>query len=188
MRLTSRLFRPLGTVLLPLSMLAGVAALPTGVSAAAPQHVNFSGTIPNVDLCGFNTTLTYSGVDTFTPVFDSAGNLVAFKDLHQEQDTYTTTNGQSITIHSGGMQTGTFTLNPDGTLATTLITYKGLPEQLKTPNGPVLTQDAGIITFFNLFDSSGNFISQTVTAESGPHPEADSGFTLFCQAVTAALS
>jgi len=131
--------------------------------------------------------LTYSGTDTFSPVFDSAGNLIAFKDLHQEQDTYTAANGKSITVHFAGFQTLTLTMNLDGT-STGVVTDKGLQEQLKAPNGGVLTADMGIIIFTNLFDSSGNFISQTVNVVAGPHPEADSGFTLFCQVVTAALS
>jgi hypothetical protein len=144
-------------------------------------------TQPNVDLCGINTTLAFQGVDNFFPVFDSSGNLIAFKDTHQEQDTFTAANGKSVTDHFAQNVTGTFTTNPDGTM-TQVFTYKGLPEQISTPNGPVLTQDAGIITFVVLFDRSGNFISQTVTVENGPHPNADSGFTLFCQVVTAALS
>jgi hypothetical protein len=187
MRLTSRPFRIVCTLLLPVSVLAGIAALPTGASAAAPQHVNFSGTILNVNLCGINTTLTFSGVDTFTPVFDSSGNLIAYKDLHQETDTFTAANGQTFTNHAAGQQTSTFTMNPDGTFTQTFVD-KGLQEQLKGSSGGVVTADVGIITFVNQFDSSGNFLSQTVTVVAGPHPEANSNFTLFCQVVTAALT
>jgi hypothetical protein len=81
-----------------------------------------------------------------------------------------------------------FTLNPDGSFATAVVTNKGLPEQISTPNGPVLTQDRGLITFLDLFDSSGNFISQSILVDKGPHPDAESGGSLFCQVITAALS
>jgi hypothetical protein len=187
MQLSSIRFRVLGSLLLPLSMLAGVAALPTGVSAAAPQHVNFSGTQSNVDVCGIPVTVTYSGVDNFWPVFDSSGNRIAFKDTHQEQDTFTAANGQSITLHVAAQETQTTTTNPDG-IVTVVSTYKGLPEQIETPNGPVLTQDAGLITFVDTFDAAGNFLSDTISVENGPHPEADSGGALFCQVVTAVLT
>jgi len=32
------------------------------------------------------------------------------------------------------------------------------------------------------------FISQTIESVSGPHPEAESGFTLFCDVVVPALT
>jgi hypothetical protein len=170
-----------------LALVATALILPATARAAAPIHHNFSGTMPGVDLCGITTTLAFSGVDNFSPVFDSSGNLIAFMDTHQEMDVFTAANGKSIENHFAAQLTRTFTTNPDGTL-TVVSTFKGLPEQLSTPNGPVLTQDAGVITFLDLFDSAGNFISETVLVENGPHPEADSGFTLFCQVVTAALS
>jgi hypothetical protein len=78
-------------------------------------------------------------------------------------------------------------VNSDGTF-TIVSTFKGLPEQLSTPHGPVHTQEVGFIQFVNVFDSTFNLISQTITVENGPHPDADSGSTLFCQVVTAALS
>jgi hypothetical protein len=188
MRLTHRLSLILGTVVSLASLLAGLIVLPaTAHAAPTVQHVNFSGTATGVDLCGINTTLAFEGVDNFFPVFDSSGNLIAFKDMHQEQDTFTAANGKAVTIHTADQVTATLTLNPDGTF-TQVITFKGMPEQIKTPNGPVLTQDVGIATFVRLFDSSGNFISQTVIVEKGPHPDLDSGFTVFCQVITAALS
>jgi hypothetical protein len=177
----------LGTTLLLMSLLVGAVIVPDTAQAAAPQHVNFSGTVPNVDLCGITTTVMYSGVDTFTPVFDSSGNLIAFKDLHQEQDTYTAANGQSVTVRTAGQHTGSLTMNPDGTV-TFVSTSKGMPEQISTPNGPVLTQDVGFVSTIFLLDSSGNIISSTIIIENGPHPEKDSGFALFCQVVTDALS
>jgi hypothetical protein len=173
-------------VLLP-ALLAVALILPATAKATGPQHSNFSGTFTDVDLCGISTTLTFSGVDNFFPVFDASGNLIAFKDTHQELDVFTAANGKSIENHFVNPSTATITTNPDGTV-TLVQTYKGLLSQLSTPNGPVLARDAGIITFVNLFDSSGNLISQTFLVVAGPHPDAASGFTLFCQVVTAALS
>jgi hypothetical protein len=183
MRTTRRRSLIVGTML----SLAGLLLVPTTAGAAGPEHGNFSGTATNVDLCGFTTTLTFRGVDNFFPVFDSSGNIVAFKDTHQERDVYTAANGKSVVDHFVQQVTATFTANPDGT-TTFVATYKGLPEQLSTPNGPVLTQDVGLATIVYVFDSSDNLISVTPIVEHGPHPDLGSGFSLFCQVVTAALS
>jgi len=86
-------------------------------------------------LSGINTTLTYSGIDNFTPIFDLTGNFISSKDLHQEQDIYTAANGQSIILHFANQQTQYLTMNSVGTF-TGVNTYKGLPEQLMSPNGP----------------------------------------------------
>jgi hypothetical protein len=167
--------------------LVGLLIVPATAQAAGPQHVNFSGTATNVDLCGINTTLAFEGVDNFFPVLNSSGNLIAFKDTHQEQDTFTAANGKSVITRTAFQETSSLTVNPDGSF-TVLFTYKGKPEQIATPHGPVVSQDVGIATFVNLFDSSGHLISQTVLVDKGPHPDLESGFTLFCQVVIPLLS
>lgn len=178
----------LGIALSLVALIGGSMIAPTAVHAAQPQHINFSGTATNVNLCGINTTLAYSGVDNFTPSFDASGNLVFYKDLHQETDTYTAANGRSITIRTAGVNTGTFTTNLDGTF-TQVFTDNGLQAQIQTSNGPVLTKDVGVIVFTWLYDSGGTFISLTTNVVAGPHPIATSpDFALFCQVVTSALS
>jgi hypothetical protein len=168
-----------------LTLLALALALPTAARAATPSHTNFSGTAPGVDLCGITTTLTFSGVDNFWPILDSSGNQIAFKDTHQEKDVATAANGKSIEDHIAVQQIATSTTNPDGTF-TEVDTFKGVPQQLSTPHGPVLTQGDGLITFVDQLDKDGNVISQTIVVDNGPHPDADG--SLFCQIVTAALS
>ena len=72
---------------------------------------------------------------------------------------------------------------------TFLTSYKGLPEKIHTANGPVLLRDAGIITFADTFDlDTGDFISSEIVVNKGPHPEADSDFTLFCDVISEALT
>ncbi len=69
-----------------------------------------------------------------------------------------------------------------------MTTYKGLPEKVQTTHGPVLTRDAGLITFADTFDlGTGDFIGSEVTV-NGPHPEADSDFLLLCEVITEALT
>jgi hypothetical protein len=46
-----------------------------------------------------------------------------------------------------------------------------------------------VTTFADTFDlNTGDFISGEILVNSGPHPEADSDFVLFCEVITAALS
>jgi hypothetical protein len=172
---------------LVLPVLATALALPTAASAAGPQHMNYSGTALNVALCGIATTLTFRGVDNFWPSFHAAGTILAVKEIHQERDVYTAANGKSIEEHFAGQQTATATVNSDGTF-TMVQTYKGLPEQVSTLHGPVLSRDAGIITFVDQFDAAGHFIAQTIAVDKGPHPDGDSAGAVFCQIVTATLS
>jgi hypothetical protein len=75
-----------------------------------------------------------------------------------------------------------------GTITFT-ATYKGLPEKIQTAHGPVLLRDAGVITFADTFDlQTGEFISSETLVNNGPHPEADSDFTRFCEVVGGALA
>jgi hypothetical protein len=175
-------------LLLP-ALLALALILPATAKSAGPQHVNFSGTIADVDPngCGITGTFAFRGVDNFWPVFDSSGNLIAFKANHEETDVLTAANGKSVQIHFADQETASATTNPAGTF-TVVRNFKGLPVQLSTPNGPVLLRDAGLITFVDQFDSAGNFLSETITVDKGPHPDAESGGSLFCQVITAALS
>jgi hypothetical protein len=173
-------------MLLP-ALLAVALVLPATAKAAGPQHSTFSGTATGVDVCGISTTLTFSGADNFWPVFDSSGNLVAFTDNHQEHDVFTAANGKAVEVHFAQRATNTFTANPDGTF-TQVFNLRGLLEQVSAPSGPVLTQSAGMLVFVDVLDSSGDLLSQTFTVEKGLQPEADSGFTLFCQTVTPLLS
>ena len=106
---------------------------PPPAKAAGPEHSNFSGTQPGVDACGITTTLTFRGVDNFFPIFDASGNLIGYKDTHQERDVFTAANGKSIENHFAQEVTASsFTTNADGS-STAEFTYKGLLWQISTP-------------------------------------------------------
>lgn len=179
-------------LLLVVGLLGLVAAMavPTSGLAAKPTkfHDNFDDTFTDPDLCGVGPVTGHAvGVDNFTVLsVDTNGDPVNFKDTSSFKLTWTAANGKSVVVSGAGQTTGTGTANPDGTF-TFVQTYKGLPEKISTPNGPVLSRDAGIITFTDTFDANGNFVSQTIT-QHGPHPEADADFALFCQIVAPLLS
>ncbi len=99
-------------------------------------------------------------------------------------------NGKSVVTTLAGEISGTGALVDEAARTITFLTsYKGLPEKVQTGNGPVLLRDAGIITFADKFDlDTGAFISEQVVVNKGPHPEADSDFTRFCEVITPALT
>ena len=63
-------------------------------------------------------------------------------------------------------------------------------------DGTVAIKDVGRIVLATVIDYNGTptdteddvFISQSIESVSGPHPEAESGFTLFCEVVVPALT
>jgi len=170
--------------------LVAAMAVPTSGLAAKPTkfHDNFDDTFAEPDFCGIAVTGHAVGVDNFFVLtVDANGDPVDFKDTSSVKVTWTAANGKSVVVSSAGQHTGTGTTNPDGSF-TFVNTYKGLPEKIFTPNGPVLTRDAGIISFADTFDKDGNFVSSTVVTQKGPHPEADADFDLFCQIITPLLS
>ena len=167
-------------------VLAWVSILPVSAQAAGPIHANISFTFPDDNVCGIHVTTSGIGVDNFTPIFDSDGNLVRVFDRSEFHITFIAANGKSVQVSAAGTRIANLVVNSDGTTTIT-TTYKGLPEKISTTRGAILTRDAGIITFITTVDSEWNLISQTVT-QSGPHPEADADFALFCEVVTAALA
>jgi hypothetical protein len=97
--------------------------------------------------------------------------------------------GKSVLIFFAAQQVNAAPIdNGDGTV-TFVTTFKGLPEMIKLPNGRVLSRDVGFIGFNDTFDATtGDFLGETISPENGPHPDADSGFTLFCDVIVPALS
>jgi hypothetical protein len=159
---------------------SGVAAKPVFHS-----HENFSDTFPD-NVCGIPGTSVVRGVDNFTVYANNR-----FKDNFILTSTFTATaSGKSIRIHVAQQVTGNDEPidNGDGTV-TFVNTFKGLPEQLKIANGPVLSRDVGVVTLTQTFDATtGDLISQTASGEKGPHPDLDSDFEIFCDVLVPALT
>ncbi len=106
--------------------------------------------------------------------------------------TSTAENGKLVTVSSAGASSFTSTLNDDGTVTFT-STYKGLAEKIKGRGKP-LVADRGIISFVTTVDfgdpedHDDDIVVDDVVVQKGPHPEADSGFSLFCASVQQALA
>jgi hypothetical protein len=183
-----------GRTLLTGSLLAATAAvvLPAVAHADPPEtfHGNFDDTFEDVDVCGINVDIRAQGAFTDHVFFDNDGNFERFTSTSSVTQTLTADNGKSVVIKNAGQFTDTDGVIDEAAGTITFVyTYKGLPEQISTSRGPVLVRDAGVITFADTFDlDTGDFISSEILVNSGPHPEADSEFELFCEVITAALS
>lgn len=85
--------------------------------------------------------------------------------------------------------------NGDGTI-TVVSQTTGIPVEIRQDDGTVGLKDVGRIVFSTVLDYNGTptdteddeFISQEILSISGPHPEAESDFTLFCPTVVEALT
>jgi hypothetical protein len=161
--------------------------LPGTASAAKPIeqfHDHFTDSFSS-EICGIAVDVDVVVTDNFFILADGT-----VRDTSSVRQTFTNTeNGNSIVLSGMGQFIGPAPIVDEeaGTI-TFLTSYKGLPEKIQTAQGPVLLRDAGLITFADTFDlDTGEFISSE-TIVNGPHPEADSDFTLFCEVITGALA
>jgi hypothetical protein len=176
--------------LFALAGLAGVLLMAVMASnaAAAPLVDRFHGTFSETfadNICGIDGTSVINGMDNIQVFADGT-----FKDQFRENQVFTSTaTGKSVLIFVAEQGTGVGPIdNGDGTV-TFVNTFKGLPEKLKLPNGPILLRDAGFVSFIDTFDATtGDFISEVISPENGPHPDLDSGFALFCDVIVPALT
>ena len=139
-------------------------------------HGTFSDSFPDT-VCGIDGTTVVSGMDNIQEFADGT-----FKDEFRQNYVFTSAaNGKSVLLFIAQQFIGTGPIdNGDGTI-TFVSTFKGLPEKVKIPNGPVLLRDAGFVSFNDTFDATtGDFLGETISPENGPHPDLDSGFALFC--------
>jgi hypothetical protein len=156
-------------------------ALPGGAYAAAPTfHDKIKLTIPEVDICGFVGTLDVNGSQVIT-LSDTTVKVTG-----QVTQVLTTAAGKSVVIENTGQFSSTFAASGD--TIKFVDTYKGLPEKISARGkGGTVLRDAGVISFITTI----NVVTGDVTTDvvvKGPHPEADSDFTLFCTAVADVLT
>jgi len=182
----------MGRLRLPLclALFAALALMPTAALAAPPEHehVRESGTDVDPDFCGTGESIniSFDNVVNFWAAADSPTALVRTTISGETVFTNPDT-GDSIIVSYAGQQTIEFVSgDPDG-IHTVLVTSKGLPERIYTPNGPVLTRDAGLITFLFTVNGEGEVIETETVVVKGPHPQADADFELFCELAIPAL-
>lgn len=174
------------------ALITALAVLPAGALAAKPGvfHDNFSFTEEDVDLCGVTVDVAAEGVFTTRNFFDNEGNFTRFVLTHSEKLTYTAANGKSVILQVAAQEISLpVVVDEAAGTVTTFFTFKGLMTKLQTANGPVLLRDVGLFTATATLDlETDELISFEVFVVKGPHPDVESGFTLFCEVVTEALA
>jgi hypothetical protein len=166
-----------------------VAALLPVAASAAPsiEHVRDVGTDVDPDFCGTGETVNVA-FDVRANIFFTPGAEEEFDKLTQSGKVVFTNpaNGRSVILTFAGQVRNVITEGSEEGVHTHVFTTKGLAEKIRTANGPVLTRDAGLIVETVTFDENDEVIDYSATWK-GPHPEAASGFELFCEVTTAAL-
>jgi hypothetical protein len=170
------------------ALVTALVALPAPALAAKPIaqfHDHFTDSF-SAEICGIDVDVDLVVTDNFFLYADGTT-----KDTSSVKQTFTNPeNGKSVVVSSAGQITGPPpVVDEEAGTITFLTSFKGLPEKIQTAHGPVLLRDAGIITFADTFDlETGEFISSETIVNKGPHPEADSDFTLFCEVISGALT
>lgn len=164
-------------------------ALMASTARAAPVvhhfHNSFSDTFADT-LCGVDGTSVVNSVANVQILADDT--LRSEVRLSQVFTSATTGKSVSILVAAQFVAAGSPIDNSDGTVTFT-DSFKGLSERIKLADGRVLSRDAGFYVVNDTFDAtSGDFLGETISPENGPHPDLDSGGSLFCDLIVPALS
>jgi len=168
----------------------GAATVAAGKGGPANSGVLARFTFPDDEICGISVTtdLFLAGAE-WEPAFPGHPPLKATGTLKL---TWTTVDGKSLQLHSSGNTVREITEWIDENTFRATETATGLRDALSTPQGPVFLRDVGRIVIENLVElqEGGGFVvlDTEILEVSGPHPHAESGFTLLCAAVTSVLS
>jgi hypothetical protein len=167
-----------------------VVGLVSPASAGKPEqnheHVFFVD--EDQDVCGINVDVVVDVRFNDKVFFDADGNFVRFMGTVSGSNTFVNDAGESVVVSFAGLSRETESIDQTAGTITFHTSVRGLPEKISTPHGPVLTRDAGLISFVNVFDlATEELISSEVIVDHGPHPEAESDFTLFCEIIISEL-
>jgi hypothetical protein len=176
------------TVLLGIIVAAlALSAAPSAVAANPDvNHFTMSDSLTDNDFCLTGQTVDISSFVRGTE-FLAPNQRVDYRNVTEGYFLFTNPlNGATvIQDFAGPFSTTIISGTPEG-IHTVVETHKGLPEMVRTDHGGVLTRDAGYIVFHEVYNGD-QFVSSEIFINRGPHPDAESDFTLFCEVVTSAL-
>jgi hypothetical protein len=176
-------------ILTPLA-LATIMALSAQLAlGAAPVHDKFvvDETFPD-NVCGIDVTTH----------LEIKGNVLIFSDgarvIDASRIVITWTNAAGVWLENFVRGPGHITEELNGDILTVTVRATGIQERLRSAEGISAAFDRGQITIEQVIDlndlenpDDDVFLSFTILSQHGPHPEADSDFTLFCEVVTEIL-
>lgn len=164
---------------------APVAAEPRG------HHDRWDATFVDDMFCGSTTvTIRDQGHGMERQIGTTGEGFPLFGGHAQGTLTFTDADGDWVkSRYASAFKDLSVTVNPGGTI-TVVTVVTGKPEQLRAGDGTKLNMDVGRIVFARLIDHNGTidpeddeFLSSSVIRVSGPHPNAESDFELFCDLV-----
>ena len=165
-------------------MFSSLLAAPAHAASPEPEKFSATETFTEENFCG--TGATVKGTFSIKGVRFSSPRNVDFAETYQVKQTFTF-GGTTVVGHAAGRFTSELVSVGAKGEQTFAFTSRGLQESFRLKGGGgLLTRDAGKITFLVTFDADGEFVSEEII-QSGPHPQADSGFTLFCEVIPEAL-
>jgi hypothetical protein len=159
-------------------------------SAGKPEqeraHVVF--TDEDQDICGLNLDVVVDVRFFDKAFFDADGNFIRLVANSSGSNEFVNDAGESVIVNFANLTRETESIDEEAGTITFHTSVRGLPERISTPHGPVITRDAGLISFVTTYDlATEEQISSEVIVNNGPHPQAESDFTLFCEIITAEL-
>jgi len=182
------------SVLLAVGLLL-VMARPAAAQLVERSHDHIVATIPDDEVCDVPVTTTIDIIANDQERLAKSG-FPLFKDTGRGTITWTTETGKSVTnFFAGTSKDLTVVDNGDGTI-TLRTAVTGVPEKIRLADGSTATMDAGRVVLVSVLDYNGTptntdddeEISSSIESISGPHPDLESDFALFCQVVVPALT
>jgi len=148
------------------------------------------------ELCGIDVETTVTVKEHLKGRIGSNGFPIFQSNANATVTWYNPETDRTVTLRNrSNVKDLSVTDNGDGTI-TVVQQATGIPEEITLDDGTVAIKDVGRIVFSTVIDYNGTptdteddeFISQEILSISGPHPEAESDFTLFCPTIVEGLT
>jgi hypothetical protein len=165
----------------------GLGAAPSAV-AENPEANQFtiSESFTDTDFCGTGQTVDISVFIRGTE-FLAPNQPVDYWNVSEGNIVYTNPlTGATVTDHTAGTFSETIISGDPEGIYTVERTANGLVHMYRTENGGVLYLDAGYVVVHEVWNGE-EFVSREIVVERGPHPDIESGLTLFCDVIPSAL-
>jgi hypothetical protein len=165
----------------------GLGGVPSAFAANPDvNHFTIAESFTDPDFCGTGQAVDVS-ISVKTTEFLAPNQPVDYRNVSQGKVVYTNPDsGATVIRHLAGPMSDTIISGDPEGVSTHEITLKGLSTLLRADGG-VLLRNAGYLVLHQVIDADGNVLSTEIVVNRGPHPIAESDFTLTCDVLTDAL-